>query len=161
VISVEQKNGWLERTVQAIRSATGPGNVGLHQPEFAGNEWAYLKECQDSTFVSSEGAFVDRFERELAAYTGAKHALAVVNGTAALQVALLLAGVEPGDEVLVPALTFVATANAVHHCHATPHFVDSSEQTLGLDPDALRVWLEPNLEMIRRSPQGEGWGHPD
>ena len=148
MISVEPKTGWLERTVKAIRSVTGPGNIALHQPEFAGNEWAYLKECLDSTFVSSVGAFVDRFERELAAYTGAKHAVAVVNGTAALQVALLLAGVEPGDEVLVPALTFVATANAVHHCHATPHFADSSEQTLGLDPEALSAWLESTVEMI-------------
>jgi perosamine synthetase len=148
VIQVETKNGWLERTVQAVRSVTGPGNISLHQPEFCGNEWAYVKECLDSTFVSSVGAFVDRFERELAAYTRAKHAVAVVNGTAALQVALLLAGVEPGDEVLVPALTFVATANAVHHCHATPHFVDSSAQTLGLDPDALRAWLESTIEMI-------------
>lgn len=148
MISVWPKTGWLERTVEAVRSVTGQGNIALHQPEFSGNEWAYVKECLDSTFVSSVGAFVDRFERELAFYTGAKHAVAVVNGTAALQVALLLAGVEPGDEVLVPALTFVATANAVHHCHAIPHFVDSCEQSLGLDPDPLRAWLESTVEMI-------------
>jgi perosamine synthetase len=87
------------------------------------------------------GKFVDRFESDLAAFTGAKRAVAVVNGTAALHVALLLAGVEPGDEVLVPALTFVATANAVAYCHATPHFVDSEDGTLGLDAGALREHL--------------------
>lgn len=115
--------------------------MGLHEPRFAGNEWAYLKECLDSTFVSSVGAYVDRFEAELAAFTGAKRAVAVVNGTAALHVALRLAGVQAGDEVLVPALTFVATANAVTYCGATPHFVDSEETTLGMDPGALRDYL--------------------
>lgn len=126
---------------------TGPGPVPLHEPRFAGNEWAYLKECLDSTFVSSVGKFVDRFESDLAAYTGARHAIAVVNGTAALHVALRLAGVCPGDEVLLPALTFVATANAVSYCGATPHFVDSSEDTLGVDPQALRTYLEQAAEI--------------
>lgn len=84
-----------------------------------------MKDCLDSTFVSSVGAYVDRFEAELAAFTGAKRAVAVVSGTAALHVALRLAGVQAGDEVLVPALTFVATANAVTYCGATPHFVDN------------------------------------
>jgi perosamine synthetase len=115
--------------------------VALHEPRFAGNEWAYLKECLDSTYVSSVGKFVDRFEADLASYTGAKHAVAVVNGTAALHVALRLAGVRPGDEVLVPTLTFVATANAVTYCGATPHFVDSEEHTLGVSPSVLREYL--------------------
>lgn len=119
----------------------GDGPVVLHEPRFAGNEWTYLKECLDSTFVSSVGRFVDRFEADLAAFTGARHAVAVVNGTAALHVALLLAGVEAGDEVLVPALTFVATANAVAYCGATCHFVDSEERTLGVDPHKLREHL--------------------
>ena len=127
--------------IQAIRSVVGAGPVALHEPRFGGNEWAYLKECLDSTYVSSVGKFVDRFEDELAAFTGAKRAVAVVNGTAALHVALLLAGVEPGDEVLLPALTFIATANAVTYCQATPHFVDSEEVSLGMDADALRVHL--------------------
>ena len=100
----------------------GPGAVALHEPRFAGNEWAYVKECLDTTFVSSVGKFVDRFEADLAAYTGARHAVAVVNGTAALHVALQLAGVQRDDEVLVPALTFVATANAVVYCGASPSF---------------------------------------
>ncbi len=125
----------------------GSEPAALHEPRFAGNEWTYLKECLDSTYVSSVGKFVDRFEADLAAYTGARHAVAVVNGTAALHVALLLAGVREGDEVLVPALTFVATANAVTYCGATPHFVDSEERTLGLDPRALREYLQGIVEI--------------
>ena len=96
--------------------------AALHEPTFAGNEWLYLKECLDSTFISSVGKFVDRFEVELAAYTGAKHAIAVVNGTSALHIALKLAGVGSNDEVLVPALTFVATANAITYCSAVLAF---------------------------------------
>lgn len=136
-----------QQIVEAIRSVTGPAPVALHEPRFQGNEWAYLKECLDSTFVSSVGKFVDRFEADLAAYTGARHAIAVVNGTAALHVALKLAGVCPGDEVLVPALTFVATANAIAYCDATPHFVDSAVDTLGVDPQALRAHLSRVTEL--------------
>jgi perosamine synthetase len=131
-----------ERVVAAVRSVVGPGPVALHEPRFGGNEWAYVKECLDSTFVSSVGKFVDRFEADLATYTGAKHAVAVVNGTAALHVALLLAGVKTDDEVLVPALSFVATANAVTYCGAIPHFVDSEEGTLGLSAQAVRDHLQ-------------------
>jgi perosamine synthetase len=116
--------------------------VGLHEPQFAGNEWQYVKECLDTGWVSSVGKFVDEFESRLAAYTGANHAVAVVNGTAALQVALTLAGVGRGDEVLVPALSFVATANAVAHCGGVPHFVDSAFDTLGLEPLALKEHLQ-------------------
>lgn len=130
------------QVVQALTQVCGPGPVALHEPRFGGQEWSYVKDCLDSTFVSSVGAYVDRFEADLARFTGAKHAVAVVNGTAALHVALLLAGVVPGDEVLIPALTFIATANAVHYCGATPHFVDSNLETLGLDPVALREWLK-------------------
>lgn len=132
--------------VAAIRSVVGTGSVALHEPCFSGNELQYLKECVDSTFVSSVGKFVDRFEADLAAYTGAKHAVAVVNGTAALHVALKLAGVLPGDEVLIPALTFVATANAVVYCGATPHFVDSESRSLGADAEALRSYLASQTE---------------
>ncbi len=133
--------------LQAIRAVVGPGPAVLHEPRFAGNEWAYLKECLDSTFVSSVGKFVDRFEAELAQFTGAKYAIAVVNGTAALHTALLLAGVQPGDEVLMPALTFVATANAVTYCGAVPHFVDCEERTLGLDGHELRAYLKSIAEV--------------
>ena len=135
------------QVVAAVQAVVGPGPVSLHEPQFAGNEWTYLKECLDSTFVSSVGKFVDRFEAELAAYTGAMHAVAVVNGTAALHVALRLAGVEPGDEVILPTLTFIATANAVSYCGATPHFADSEERTLGLDPRALREYLQSTTEI--------------
>ena len=141
-----QPTTFVTQIVAAIREVTGPGPVALHEPRFAGNEWAYLKECLDSTFVSSVGKFVDRFETDLAAYTGAKHAVAVVNGTAALHIALKLAGVRGGDEVLVPALTFVATANAVAYCDAVCHFVDSEENTLGMDAGKLRDHLQSTTE---------------
>jgi aminotransferase in exopolysaccharide biosynthesis len=131
-----------QQVTEAIRAVVGQGPAALHEPLFAGNEWRYVKECLDSTYVSSVGAFVDRFEGALAAFTGARHAVAVVNGTAALHVALRLAGVQPGDEVLMPSLCFVATAAAIRYCGAIPHFVDAEEGTLGLDPAALRGHLE-------------------
>ncbi len=133
--------------IQALRSVLGADKTNLHEPSFNGNEWIYLKECLDSTFVSSVGSYVDRFEKELATFTGARHAVAVVNGTAALHLALLLAGVKEGDEVLVPALTFIATANAVAYCKAVPHFVDSNQHTLGVDAGALRAWLQRTCEI--------------
>jgi len=132
--------------ITALRSALGEGNFPLHEPRFTGNEQRYVQECIASTYVSSVGAYVDRFESELAAYTGARRAVAVVNGTAALQVALQLGGVKENDEVIIPALTFVATANAVQHLGAVPHFADSEEYTLGLDPRALRDWLKSVAE---------------
>jgi perosamine synthetase len=132
--------------ITALRSALGKGNFALHEPRFTGNEQRYVQECIASTYVSSVGAYVDRFEKELVAYTGARRAVAVVNGTAALQVALQLAGVQANDEVIVPALTFVATANAVHYLGAIPHFADSEDTTLGLDPRALRDWLKSIAE---------------
>jgi len=132
---------------EAIQSIVGDGPSGLHEPNFRGNELVYLKDCIDSTYVSSVGEFVDRFENDLAVFTGAKHAVAVVNGTAALHIALLLAGVEEGDEVLLPTLTFVATANAVKYCNAHPHFVDSSAQTFGIDPHVLSDYLHTATEM--------------
>ena len=134
------------QVVTAIRSVVGAGPVALHEPRFTGNEWLYLKECLDSTFVSSVGKFVDRFEHDLAKFTGAKYAIAVVNGTAALHIALKLAGVQAGDEVLVPALTFIATTNAVIYCNATPHFVDSEIGTLGVDATKLRNYLIDHTE---------------
>lgn len=135
------------QVVECIRSVVGPGSAPLHAPRFGGNEWTYLKECLDSTFVSSVGKFVDRFEAELADYCGAARAVAVVNGTAALQIALMLADVVPGDEVLVPTLSFIATANSVAYCGATPHFVDSEERTLGVGPAALREYLNRTTDM--------------
>jgi perosamine synthetase len=145
-IPIAQSN-FARQIVDALQLVVGPGSVALHEPRFAGNEWVYLRECLDSTYVSSVGKFVDRFEADLAAYTGAKYAIAVTNGTAALHVALRLAGVQPGDEVLIPALTFVATANAVSYCGAIPHFADSEERTLGMDPQVLGEYLKRIAEI--------------
>jgi perosamine synthetase len=110
-----------EQVVTAIRAVLGPGPAVLHEPSFTGNEWIYLKECLDSTFVSSVGKFVDRFEIDLARFAGAKHAVAVVNGTAALHIALKLAGVQADDEVLVPSayLCRHSQCRDLLRCHAT------------------------------------------
>ncbi|MGY6563459.1 MAG: LegC family aminotransferase [Halomonadaceae bacterium] len=116
--------------------------IPLHAPVFGGNENAYVSETIDSTFVSSVGAFVDRFERDMAAYTGSPRAVATVNGTAALHVALRLVDVGPGDYVITQPLTFVATCNAIAYCGAMPIFVDVDRHTLGLSPTALEEWLE-------------------
>lgn len=129
--------------VSGLNDALGKTNemVILHEPEFSGNESVLVQDCLNSTFVSSVGKYVDQFEDMLADYTGAKHVVAVVNGTAALFIALKLAGVSSNDEVLLPALSFVATANAVAHCGAIPHFVDSNIETMGLDPGSLAEYL--------------------
>jgi len=129
------------KVVERIRRVVGAGRVALHEPRFDGNELAYVKECIETGWVSSVGSYVDRFERDLADYVGAKHAIAVSNATSGLQVALQLVGVGPGDEVLVPALSFVATANAVSHCAALPHFVDSDYSSLGVGVEALNSYL--------------------
>lgn len=118
--------------------------IYLHEPVFLGNEKKYLEECIDSTFVSSVGKFVDRFEEMMEAYTGAKKAVVCVNGTNALQLALQLVGVEREDEVLTQALTFIATANAISYCGAQPVFLDVDKETMGLSPDAVERWLENN-----------------
>lgn len=116
--------------------------IALHEPSFNGNEKAYLCECIDSTFVSSVGAFVDRFETMCAEFTGSKYAVATVNGTAALHVALLLAGVKSQSEVITQPLTFIATCNAISYCNAHPVFVDVDRDTMGLSPTSLRTFLE-------------------
>ena len=136
------------QVTEAIRSVVGSGPKVLHEPTFVGNEWEYIKECLDSTFVSSVGKFVDQFEHNLSQYTGAHFAVATVNGTSALHIALKLAGVMQDDEVLIPALTFVATANAVAYCDALPHFVDSDESTLGIDVAKLRTYLQQHTRNI-------------
>lgn len=134
--------------LKALCDVVGSQPVALHEPTFAGNEWQYLKECLDSTFVSSVGKFVDRFEADLAQYTGARYAVAVVNGTAALHIALQLSGVRAGDEVLLQPLTFIATANAVAYCAAIPHFVDCEVATLGIDVARLRDYLQSHTQQV-------------
>lgn len=139
----------IDAIVQAIESClpSDHGFIPLHEPLFEGNEWKYVKECLDTGWVSSAGKYVDRFEQQLASYAGVKRAIAVVNGTAALHVGLRLVGVVPGDEILIPALTFVATANAVAYSGGVSHFVDSDEQTLGVDPDKLGEYLSEIAEV--------------
>lgn len=128
--------GVLEKNFADLRP------VPLHAPDLVGDEEAFTRDCIVTGWVSSVGSYVDRFERELAEYTGATRAIAVVNGTAALHLALYLSGVAHDDEVLVPTLSFVATANACHYLGAVPHFVDSAEDTLGVDPAKLADYLE-------------------
>lgn len=120
--------------------------IPLHTPTFAGNEKKYLIETIDSTFVSSVGQFVNKFEEEFAKYTGAKYAIACVNGTNALHIALILNGVNANDEVLSQAFTFIATANAISYCNSTPVFIDVDKDTLGMSPKALQSFLEKNAE---------------
>lgn len=118
--------------------------VMLHIPTFVGNEKKYLNECIDSTFVSSVGQFVDRFERDMEKYTGAKKAVVCVSGTNALHMAMMLVGVKQDDEVLTQALTFIATCNAISYIGAHPVFIDVDMDTMGLSPKALEEWLEEN-----------------
>jgi perosamine synthetase len=127
---------------ERLQRVTGKSRAALHEPTFGGQELVYVTECIKTGWVSSVGAYVDRFERDLATYTGAAHAVVVSNGTSALQVALQLCGVGADDEVLVPTLSFVATANAVRHCGAWPHFVDADPLSLGVAVDALQAHLE-------------------
>jgi len=137
------KSSRAESIVSVLRQClpTTEKPIALHEPCFSGNEWKYVKECLDSSWVSSAGPFVNRFETMLSDFTGINYAVATVNGTAALHVALKAAAVKAGDEVLCPTLTFVATANAIAYCNATPHFVDSDERTLGVDPKKLEDYL--------------------
>lgn len=118
--------------------------IPLHAPVFSGNEKEYLLDCIDTTFVSSVGEYVDKFEIEIAKYTSSAAAVVCVNGTNALHMALLLAGVKPNDEVLTQPLSFVATTNAISYCGAKPVFIDVDIDSLGLSPVALKFWLEKN-----------------
>jgi perosamine synthetase len=118
--------------------------IALHEPKFVGNEKAYLIDCIDSTYVSSVGKYVDRFEQLVAEYTGVKYAIATVNGTAALHIALKLVGVSQGDEVITQPLSFIATCNAITYCSAKPVFVDVDLDTLGMCPVSLRAFLVAN-----------------
>ena len=141
----------LDSIVKMIKSALPQGkSIPLHEPYFGGNEWLYVKECLDTGWVSSVGKYVDLFEEKLAEFTGVKRAVAVANGTEALHICLKLVGVEQNDEVLIPALTFIATANAVVYCGGVPHFIDSESKTLGIDADKLRDYLK-NIADIRNN----------
>jgi aminotransferase in exopolysaccharide biosynthesis len=121
--------------------------IPLHAPVFPGREKEYVADTIESTFVSSVGAYVDRFEQDMASYTGSPKAVATVNGTAALHIALKLAGVEVGDLVITQPLTFVATCNAIAYCKAEPVFIDVDRDTLGLSAKALEAWLDENAQL--------------
>lgn len=137
-----------KKIIDFIHDLYGGGDfVPLSVPVFIGNEKKYLEECIDTTFVSSVGPFVDRFEKDMAAYTGAKRAVVCVSGTNALHMAMMLAGVERDDEVLTQALTFIATCNAISYIGAHPVFIDVDKSTMGLSPDAVKAWLDRNGEI--------------
>lgn len=132
---------------QAVKNVVGEGPRNLHEPAFEGNELKYVQDCIKSTYVSSVGKYVDQFEIELAKFTGAKFAISMSSGTAALHLALRLAGVKRDDEVLVQSFTFVATANAITYCGATPHFIDIESENLGVDPVKLQDYLSEITEI--------------
>lgn len=134
------------------------GFVPLHAATFSGNEKKYLNECIDTTFVSSVGEFVNRFEREMAAYTGAARAVVCVSGTNGLHMALMLVGVAQGDEVITQPLTFIATANAISYCGAHPVFVDVDRDTMGLSPTKMAAWLETHAEVRNEQCYNKGTG---
>jgi perosamine synthetase len=138
----------FEDFVDFVRQLYGTNDfIPLHEPCFKGNEKQYLLKTIDSTYVSSVGEYVDQFESAIEAYTGAKFAIATVNGTAALHVALKLAGVENGDEVITQSLTFIATCNAIRYCNADPVFIDVSKENLGLSPQCMAEFLTEQCEV--------------
>lgn len=137
----------FQKIVDYIKELYGQDFVPLSVPQFIGNEKKYLNECIDTTFVSSVGKFVDRFEEDMAAYTGAKRAVVCVSGTNALHMAMMMAGVKCDDEVLTQALTFIATCNAISYIGACPVFIDVDKQTMGLSPDAVKAWLFTHAEV--------------
>ncbi len=133
--------------LKSVLGESGSSPIALHEPNIGQRENELVSKCLSSGWVSSVGEYISEFETGLAKFTNSKHAIAIVNGTAALHLALHAVGVKPGDEVLVPTLSFVATANSVSHCGAIPHFVDSDPETLGLDPLALREHLSANASL--------------
>jgi len=128
--------------VNIVRKILGKGRHSLHEPYFCGNEWKYVKKTIDENYVSSIGTFVNKFEDQIKRFTKSKYAIPVVNGTAALHLSLVACGVEVSDEVLVPTITFVGSANAITYSGAIPHFIDSEFKTLGIDPLKLEKYLE-------------------
>ena len=132
--------------------------IPLSVPELRGKEWIYLKECLDTGWVSSAGPFVDRLEQEVASYVGARQAVAVVNGTAGLEIALKVVGVKPGDEVLVSDLTFIAPVNAIRYCRAHPVFFDADPETWQMDVDKLERFLAQECEIRGEACVNRGTG---
>jgi perosamine synthetase len=160
--------------IKFIKSIYGKKKlIPLHEPNFSEKEKKYLNECIDSTFVSSVGKFVDEFEKKIAKYVGTKYAVATCNGTSALHISLILAGVKKEDEVITQPLNFVASCNAISYCNAKPIFIDVDRDTMGLSPSALRIFLEKNTiiknkkcinkkskKIIRACVPMHSYGHP-
>jgi perosamine synthetase len=137
----------LADKITTILKGLFPEPVFLHEPTFEGKEWEYVKQCLDTGWVSTAGSFVESFEHRLAEFTSVPHVVATVNGTAALHLCLELINLQQDEEVLTPALSFVATANAIKYCGGIPHFVDSDERTLGVDPEKLRSYLREETRL--------------
>ncbi len=144
--------------IKFVKELYNKEEVFLHEPVFAGREKEYLADCIDSTFVSSVGAYVDRFETEVARCTGSKYAIATVNGTAALHVSLLIAGVRREDEVITQPVTFVATCNAIKYCGSEPIFVDVDRETFGMSPESLLTFLRKNAVLKNGSVYNKATG---
>lgn len=148
-MNVNRDEEKVNKVCKIVREVMGEPEavLPLHVPVFGDTAEQYVTECVRTGWVSSVGKFVDQFEEDLAAYTGVKRAIAVMNGTSALHIALQLSGVQQGDEVLLPSFSFVATSNAVHYCGAIPHFVDICPKTLGVDPRKISDYLEGIVEV--------------
>ena len=139
------KYSFSKNFLSDVIKVTGKGKVNLHEPVFFGNEKKYLKKCIDDGYVSYVGKYVNLFEKKIKNYTKSKYCTALINGTSALHILLREMGVEKNDEVILPSLTFVATANAIRYCHAIPNFVDIEEETLGISPEKLEKYFEKNF----------------
>jgi perosamine synthetase len=150
----------VQDLLAATRRVTGPGEYALHEPFFGNDELETVSKTIRSTMVSSVGLQITEFENQVREFTGAKFAVATVNGTAALQVALEATGLQPGDEVLLPSLTFAATASAIVHAGGTPVFIDSNPERIGIDPTSLRSWLENNVVAKNGKSVNKNSGNP-
>ena len=133
-----------EKIIFAIKSVIGRECSSIHEPTLKGSELVYLKKCIKTNYVSSVGPYVKKFENKISKYTKSKYSIATVNGTSALHIALMVAGIKPKDEVLIPSLNFIASANATIYCNAVPHFIDVEKKTLGVDADKLSDYLKKN-----------------
>ena len=132
----------IKLIVNSVKRVVGKKTSSLHEPIFYGNEKKYLNKCIDTGYVSYVGKFVNLFEKKICNYTKSKHAVALINGTSAIHILLKYLGVDKNDEVLLPSLTFVATANAIKYCNASPNFLDIEEDTLGISPEKLEKYLK-------------------
>jgi len=147
----KRNNDKILKTINFIKSIYNQNKfIPLHEPKFIGNEKKYLNICVDTTFVSTVGKFVDSFEEKIAKYTKVKYAVATTNGTSALHISLMLAGVQQDDEVITQSFNFIASCNAISYCKAKPIFIDVDKDTMGLSPKSLKLFLEKNTKIINK-----------